>query len=127
MGEGSFGYNIASILTTLAMIAAFCLAVYMAGFLAGIVSRLISDVIYRGKGAGLGLQLLVVLCVGLVVGYFSAEFHATGNWPRLMIATFVGVVIGRMAQLNADIIQKIPPLPNRFPDGRHTRRDGHPP
>lgn len=127
MLEESFGYSLVSIIVTLAMVGGFCLAVYAAGFVAGIMHRLIRDIVMRGRGAGRSLQLGMMLCVGMIAGYFGAEFRGAGSWPQLAVALCVGIVIGRVMQLNVDIAKRIPPLPDRFHNARTTCHDRHPP
>ena len=68
------------------------------------------------KITGKLLQLSVAICVGILIGGFAAECHGAGSWPQLITVFCVGIVIGRVTQLNTDIIKKIPPLPNRFPN-----------
>lgn len=64
------------------------------------------------------LQFSIAACGGVAIGVVAGEASSAGSWVQIGVAVCVGIVIGRMIQLNADIARKIPPLPNRFPDAK---------
>lgn len=123
--------TISALAAGVVLAALFCTGVYILSrgldvvfHLKDILKRKFQNIHWRRIGKY--LQLSIAICVGVIIGGFISEFHAAGNWPQLTIVLCVGVVLGRVIQLNADVVKKIPPLPNRFPERRPTRLNGRP-